>query len=122
MKNTLKACLIAAPLLVSLSGCVISVDGDGFDGHNASWEDRQHKNRRIIADLDLDISAEQVKSRLGVPDFNELIKRDNDVYQVLFYRTHRERGDGKTTKEECTPLVLKNGALVGWGDKAYHNI
>lgn len=122
MNTTLKACLIATPLLLSLSGCVISVDGDGFDGHSASWEDRQYKNRRIIADLDLDMSAEQVKSRLGVPDFNELIKRDSDVYQVLFYRTHRERGDGKTTKEECTPLVLKNGALIGWGDQAYHNI
>jgi hypothetical protein len=38
---------------------------------------------------------------------------------VLFYRTHRRDGDGVTTKDECTPLVFKNGLLIGWGDAAY---
>jgi len=28
-------------------------------------------------------------------------------------------GDGITTKDECTPLVFRNGNLVGWGDSAY---
>ncbi len=122
MKKAVVSVLAASVMVVGLSGCVISVDGDGFDGHNASWEDREYKNRKLIAELDLQMTTEQVRGRLGVPDFNELVQRDEDVYQVLFYRTHRMHGDGKTTKEECTPVVLKNGELIGWGETAYARI
>lgn len=122
MKKNLLALAIIAPLTLGLGGCVISVDGDGFEGHNVDWEDREYKNRKMIANLDLDMSAEAVRDRLGVPDFNESLRRDGETYQVLFYRTQRMHGDGKTTKDECTPLVLKNGALVGWGDTALERI
>ena len=56
---------------------------------------------------------------MGLADFNEFHQKDQDRFQVLYYRTQRKNGDGVTTKDECTPLVLKNGLLVGWGDTAY---
>ena len=45
--------------------------------------------------------------------------KDGETVQVLFYRTHHQKSDGKTTKDECTPLVFKQNRLTGWGDKAY---
>ena len=122
MKKHLLALVVAAPLAFGLGGCVISVDSDGWDGHTVDWEDREYKNRQLIADLALDSGTEQVRSKLGVPDFNETFKGGNDVYHVFYYRTQRMHGDGKTTKDECTPLVFKNGALVGWGDSALEKI
>ncbi|WP_351079613.1 DUF3192 domain-containing protein, partial [Shewanella sp. CAL98-MNA-CIBAN-0140] len=55
---------------------------------------------------------------LKTPDFTELLKKEEDVYQVLFYATHSIHSDGKMTKDECTPLVFKNDKLVGIGASA----
>ena len=44
------------------------------------------------------------------------------VYEVLFFRTHRTHSDGETTKDECTPLVFRDGVLIGFGDKAYRQL
>jgi hypothetical protein len=59
---------------------------------------------------------------MGIADFNESYSKDDDTYQVLYYRTQRINGDGVTTKDECTPLVFKNSILVGWGERAYNTI
>lgn len=59
---------------------------------------------------------------MDLADFNELHEKDQDRYQVLYFRTQRKNGDGLTTKDECTPpliIVLKNSALIGWGKTAY---
>ena len=123
MKKMILAGALVLPL--TLSGCVVSVgDGEyGYDGeHYSSWEDREYKNRKRISSLDLDMTIERVKDKMGVPDFNELYKQDGDNVQVLFYRTQRIEGDGVTTKDECTPLVFKDGLLIGWGENAYRAI
>ena len=120
MKKLILAGAMIVPL--TLTGCVVSVgDGDyGYDGESySSWEDREYKNRKRISSLNLDMPIERVKDKMGVPDFNELYKRDSSNIQVLFYRTQRNKGDGVTTKDECTPLVFKDGVLVGWGENAY---
>lgn len=119
MKKTLLAAAIFLPL--TLSGCVISVDGDGESSYHSSWEDREQDNRQFIADLTTNTNIATIKKRMGVPDFNELHKKGDDEIQVLYYRTQRHTGDGITTKDECTPLVFKNGQLIGWGDSAYQN-
>jgi hypothetical protein len=105
-----------------LSGCVISVDGDGDYGHTSSWQDSERKNRKYIANLQPDASYEEVLSSMGVADFNEFYKTNEDNYRVLYYRTQRLEGDGVTTKDECTPLIFKNGSLAGWGESAYKMI
>jgi hypothetical protein len=121
MKKTLIAAAIILPL--SLSGCVVSVGGgDGDDGYSSSWQDREHQNRKHIAKLMPDINISTVIDRMGVADFNELYKKQDDQIQVLYYRTNRQDGDGVTSKDECTPLVFKNGQLVGWGETAYQNM
>jgi len=109
-------------LSLGLSGCVISVDGDGEYGHQSDWQDKEQQNRKYISRLQQNTGYEDILNRMGIADFNELHSKGDDTYQVLYYRTQRIDGDGVTTKNECTPLVFKNSALVGWGDSAYDAI
>ncbi|TDF39529.1 DUF3192 domain-containing protein [Alteromonadaceae bacterium M269] len=105
-----------------LNGCVISVDGDGYDNDRDNWESREYNNRKKLSNLRADMGLAEVTSYMGIPDFNELYNKGDDSYQVLFYRTNRRSGDGVTTKDECTPLIIKNGKLSSWGDTAYREL
>ena len=111
---------VAAALAVTLSGCVVAVGGDhDFERDDSSWKKTQRYNQEQINKLTLQMSAEDIRTLLGTPDFTESFNKDGETVQVLFYRTHHQKSDGKTTKDECTPLVFKQNRLTGWGDKAY---
>lgn len=123
MKKVLLIAALTAPLL---TGCVIAVsDGEAethWAGNNSSWEKHHQSNRETIASLGLDTSYQSVLNQLKTPDFTELLKKDDDVYQVLFYATQSIHSDSKTTKDECTPLVFKNDKLIGVGDSIYNSL
>jgi hypothetical protein len=116
IKQLLVICALTSPLL--LSGCVISVGGDGDGYYGQDWEKREKNNRRHISKLDTDMTLESISNRMGLADFDESHQKDSDDYRVLYYRTQRLADDGMTTKDECTPLVFKNGRLTGWGNSA----
>ena len=124
---TTKNILLILPLTLCLTGCVI-VAGDGEDGwsddHNASgWRDEQNINRKNITKLTLGLEYPMVLTQMGNPDFTEAFTTEGGLaYQVLYYRTHREHGDGETTKDETTPLVFENNKLIGWGNDALQRI
>lgn len=120
MNKLALAALFGATL--GLSGCVISVGGDGEYGHHSDWQDKEKKNRKYISRLKQEVSYDEILDRMGIADFNEFYSQDNDTFQVLYYRTQRIDGDGVTTKDECTPLVFKNSKLVGWGETAFNGI
>ena len=122
MKKTIQSLLVVIPLSLSLSACVVSVNGEDYKGYSGSFEDREYENRKNIANLRLNMTYEHVQDTFGVADFNETYKKDNETIQVLFYRTNRKHKDGITTKDECTPLIFKGGSLVSWGEKAYNQI
>ena len=89
--------------------------------------EQQDKNRALLANLALGMTSEQVVTLMGTADFSEAYTKaestDNpQAIKVLFYRTQWAKGDGKTTKDECTPVVFKNNVLVGWGDTAVAQI
>ena len=109
---------LASLLMISLSGCVIAIGDDEFqsDTNHSSWEVREKNNRAHIQAMQLGHQYLDVTNKMGVADFNELITRGDNTYQILYYRTHRKDGDGVTTKNECTPLVFLNSELIGWGD------
>ncbi len=118
-------------LIISLSllahGCVIvagDTDPDDFNySETSSWRAAQDENRSKIATLELGSSRLAVMDMLGKPDFSEAFSANgSDNIQVLFYRTHRTHEDGKTTKDETTPLVFKNDKLIGWGADALHKV
>jgi hypothetical protein len=116
IKQLLVICALTSPLL--LSGCVISVGGDGDGYYGQDWEKRETNNRRHISELDTDMTLESISNRMGLADFDESHQQNSDDYRVLYYRTQRLADDGMTTKDECTPLVFKNGRLTGWGNSA----
>ncbi|QQX79054.1 DUF3192 domain-containing protein [Shewanella sp. KX20019] len=123
MKNNLLSLAFFGIASIGLTGCVINVGDDGADwDNNGSWEATQESNRENLSRISLGMSKDQVTTLMGTADFNEAyIQQDKEVH-VLFYRTQRMKGDGKTTKNECTPVVISNNAVVGWGEKAYSKI
>ncbi len=117
MKKSLIALLIAAPLAMTLSGCVIKVNDDGIDhGFASDSEDRTYKNRKKIAKVQLGASFIYLHDKLGVADFSETYASDDDIVRVLYYRTQRKHKDGLTTKDECTFLQFINGKLIETGN------
>ena len=117
--------LIVLPLAMLLNGCVI-VAGDGDwddDSSSSNWKSEQNKNRSNIAKLTLGQERSEVLSRMGEPNFSEAFKGDDGTsYHILYYRTHREHGDGDTTKDETTAVVFESDKLVGWGNDALQRI
>lgn len=117
MKKSLLALLVAVPMALTLSGCVVKVNDDGIDhGFVSDSEDRTYENRKKIAKVQLGSSFADMQEKLGVSDFSETYS-DNDVtVRVLYYRTQRVHKDGLTTKDECTYLKFLDGKLVETGN------
>lgn len=117
MKKSLLALLVAAPLTLTLSGCVISVnDGEVDHSWGSSHQDKVTKNRDLIAEAKIGTSFNSLREKLGVADFSETYSKGEDTVNVLYYRTQRLHKDGLTTKDECTYLYFVNEALVETGN------
>ncbi|WP_345859471.1 DUF3192 domain-containing protein [Shewanella algae] len=84
-----------------------------------SWEDRQAYNQSKVTELLLGQTLEQTIETLGRADFSEAMQTHGQSLQVLFYRTQHVKSDGKTTKDECTPLLFADGRLQAWGEDTY---
>ncbi|MBO2663253.1 DUF3192 domain-containing protein [Shewanella algae] len=84
-----------------------------------SWEDRQAYNQSMVSELQLGQTLAEVTQTLGKADFSEAKQTHSHSLQVLFYRTHHSKSDGKTTKDECTPLLFEDGQLLAWGEDTY---
>jgi len=124
MRKSLAILLVTAPLMFGLTGCVIAIDGDKHDSDLdiSNSHDRAISNRQHIAGLTPGMSFVDVTSRMGTADFNENYAKNGEAIQVLFYRTHRVHKDDLTTKDECTPLIFKQGGLVSWGENAIRQL
>lgn len=90
------------------------------DSEQMTWQDREAFNAKIIHKLDISrqLTQDEITSRLGVPDITAATHKEDAVYQLLYYRTHRKVADGITTADECTALLFKNRQLQAIGDKA----
>lgn len=118
MKNKLPALIGLVPLVFLLNACVVAVhDGEGR-GNYHSDSSREVSNREAIAHFTPGMNYSAVLGQLGTPDFTEAYEKDGENIQVLFFRTQRKVKDGLTTKEECTPLIFKQGVLDSWGERA----
>lgn len=128
MNQALKAALIAIPLSISLTGCVIYSSGEDTDAEwleydsKAAWQTVQKDNKRKIAQLEVGDDYSSVRKSMGTPEFNESFSEGGKNYQVIFYRTHHRHSDGETSKDECTPLIFIDGKLTSWGEKAYNKL
>jgi len=90
------------------------------DPDQMSWQDREAFNTKFIYKMDLKqpVYRVDVVNYLGGPDITEAKLVEQQIYQVLYYRTHRTKSDGITTRDECTALMFKNNQLVAIGENA----
>ncbi|MBD3646121.1 MAG: DUF3192 domain-containing protein, partial [Pseudomonadales bacterium] len=82
------------------------------------WKHKQQRTLQSINELEMGRNIASVRTELGEPDFMDAFQRDGSTFEVLYYRTRRVHSDGRTTRDETTPLVFANGVLVGWGPSA----
>ncbi len=127
MKTKLLGLALLGFATMNLTGCIINAGGGehGYNSDSDSWQKRQKQNKYHITLLKLGMSKKEVLDVMGQPDISEayLTEKKGDQagseVQVFFYRTQHNNSDSKTTKDECTPMVVRDGKLVGWGDSAY---
>lgn len=96
--------VVSVPMASSWLGAVSVTPSLG------DWEAQQAANKAVIDGLEAGATRASVTARLGEPDFAD---RHGNV-AVLSYRTHVDRMDNRTTREETTPLVFVDGRLVSW--------
>lgn len=118
-KKVIKYIFLGVGLYLFFAVSVLKLYND--DPNDMDWEDREAYNRKFIATLALEDNLSKIKviELLGAPDITEAKHKESNVLQVLFYRTQHMKSDGITTKDECTPLLFKNGLLIAWGISAY---
>lgn len=112
--------IIALPLLTTLSGCVIAF-GD-FDDKSKLVQSEEKQMRSSIENLQMGVAYADAREKLGEPNFIEAFASGGADYKVLFYRTQRTKADGDTTRDETTPVVFRDGKLIGYGQKLYDAI
>lgn len=116
MNKLLLALVVATPLTMGLSGCVIKIHDDGIEhGYLHDNDKRAYKNRKKIAKVILGSSFMDMQKKLGVADFSETYSDGDNTIRVLYYRTQAQNKDGITTKDECTFLHFNNGKLIKTG-------
>jgi outer membrane protein assembly factor BamE (lipoprotein component of BamABCDE complex) len=78
------------------------------------------RNNENLLKLEMGMSKEDVLAVMGKPILNEAYQSlQGRSVVIYFYYTQRKWADGNYTKDECTPVVIENGKLVGWGDEFY---
>lgn len=119
LKKFIRYLILGLGLYALIATLVIAFYKD--DPQAMIWQDRESFNKRYIEKLSLNsqTTLNTVLDYLGSPDLT-FAKRDNEqVLQIIFYRTQHITSDGITTMDECTGLLFKNGQLILWGPSAY---
>lgn len=105
-------------LYVLLTVAIIKFYPD--DPSQMSWHIREAFNAKYIQTLkpEDNVRQDRVIERLGGPDITRAFRHEDNIYQLLYYRTHRAIADGITTEDECTPLLFIERQLVAIGHDA----
>lgn len=84
------------------------------------WTDREAYNRKFITGLvaNSGMTQDLVQKKLAGPDISEAYQKDQNLYQLAYYRTQRDISDGITTRTECTALLYRDRQLIAIGDEA----
>lgn len=81
-----------------------------------TWEIEDTRNIYNLKKLKPGMTREDVYTILGMPDLYDMYETvDRDYVAVFYYYTHTQVDDGAAAKNECTPVVIRDGKLVGWG-------
>lgn len=96
MKKILLLALLAVSVLVVLDGCAPFI---------------VRRNIENSKKLRVNMTKAQVLEVMGEPIKDEEYALPN----VWYYYVNTQWYDGRTTEDECLPLVFENDKLAGWG-------
>ena len=96
MKKIFLLCLIVSGMFLLSAGCAYQ---------------EQMKNLENSKKLRINMTKKQVLKVMGKPVKGQEYSGPN----VWFYYINTEWFDGRTTEDECLPLIFKKGKLHGWG-------
>ncbi|MCZ6887213.1 MAG: DUF3192 domain-containing protein [Gammaproteobacteria bacterium] len=87
-------------------------DGNRVKANVRTYRAEQADNRRKIRDLAVGEKRSDIIEKLGQPDF---VDRPGDDLEILSYRTRSVSLEGSTSRNETTPVMLKDGVLLATG-------
>ena len=74
------------------------------------------KNNLNLKRLEPGMTREDVYTIMGMPDLYDMYETvDRHYVAVFYYYTSTKVRDGAAAKNECTPVVIRNGKYVGRG-------
>ncbi len=121
MKTTMLC--MSALLTIILSGCPFYWNRESV---TLKWDPRYEpltfevediKNHYNLQRLVPGMSREEVYEIMGMPDIYGIYETVNrDYVAVFYYYTDTRVNEGAAAKDECTPVVIRNGLLTGWGN------
>ncbi|WP_041350748.1 DUF3192 domain-containing protein [Nitrosococcus watsonii] len=79
------------------------------------------RNRDRLNGLHTGMAQEEVLQHMGKPWRTDSFLENEQTYLVLYYVTQRIP-DGTTTDEEMTPVMIREGILVGWGRQFFSDL
>lgn len=92
-----------------VSGCAITKNIEAY------------RNRDILSSMQIGMPQEQVTQLMGKPWKTEAFLENEKAHTILYYVTQRIP-DGTTTDEEMTPVVFREGFLIGWGRSFFSDL
>ena len=102
--------LISSLLLPLLYSCSF------LDKYDPGFAERNENNENIKK-LKKGMTKQEVIKIMG----NPLVDEKYNTPNIWFYYTDWDWTDAARTEIECTPLVFKNGTLIGWGRVFYRD-
>ncbi|HRW58181.1 MAG TPA: DUF3192 domain-containing protein [Chlamydiales bacterium] len=98
-------------LFILLAGCAGSPLKTSVEAEN---------NQIQMADLYKGMKERQVLETMGKPYKVEQRTYENTTYHIWYYITKQvQLGQSRLIHKNFTPLIFKNGILIGWGYDAY---
>ncbi len=84
------------------------------------------KNKKNMFELNMGMNKTEILKIMGDPDHHEAYADLNGhAYVFLYYFTkasHNYLDDGVHKKDDCTPIVIRDGKLIGWGDEFFEQV
>lgn len=100
-------CILA--IAITACSCAVFTGGCGF--HTASVNVEKSKTLRA------GMTKQQVLDIMGKPLDEEFCSPN-----VWYYYTDLRWLDGQPTRDECMPVIFKDGKLAGWGNEYYNQM
>ena len=124
----LKLRAVLAVVALLLSG------GSWAEGCETPYKDLLKQNNANISRLSVGMTKDAVASVMTMcttkvheteysnPFRADAVQKGQDAYEVLYYLTRGHPPFTPIRESQATPVVLKNGLVVGWGQAALQSI